>query len=189
MLLLASASILFGFSCKIADLYDEHGMGEPFWGAKYVAGLIWGLAALAIMVLSPSAGISTLALVFYWVLVNKLDHPNHGFGAVIALLGSYPLLGAEAAQHFLLITLCVASYSLAKALRIWSIARFPACRPFWRARPQIYLVSLLAGLVLGNQEPLLTAVLAMIPTEALTIWHKRKQSQVASSSKASPYLA
>ena len=80
---------LFGVTMKIADLFDEHGMKEWFWGDRIAFGFLWGLFGALLVWSRPDVANVTLAMVLAFVVRMRIDYRNHAIATatiVIAFL-------------------------------------------------------------------------------------------------------
>ncbi len=78
-------SALFGLFTKLADLCDEHHW-KPFKGAGLFFGILWGIFGAAVIIGHPLIGSFYLAILFHWILRNKIDYLNHGIATIIILI-------------------------------------------------------------------------------------------------------
>ena len=78
-------SAFFGLFTKLADLCNEH-KWNPFRGAALLFGFLWGIFGAAVVIANPLLGSFYLAILFHWILRNKIDRLNHGIGSVIILI-------------------------------------------------------------------------------------------------------
>lgn len=94
LLLLAAA---FGFSMKISDLLNEHGL-RWFRYDAVVFGLLWGLLGALLVLADDGLANAILAMTLAFIVQLRIDYLNHALGAamiIIAFLftdGFYPLM-------------------------------------------------------------------------------------------------
>ena len=81
-------SFIYGFGQDFADLLDEHGL-KWFKGSAIIIGVISGIAAGIRMILYAPTGAQEVAILLYWLVMNKLDYLNHQISAAIILLFSF----------------------------------------------------------------------------------------------------
>ena len=80
MFLLIIFSFFFGVLTKLADLFNEHGLKEPFKGAAFLSGISWGMIGACLISLNPEVCLFYTGLLLYWILRIKLDYKNHAIG-------------------------------------------------------------------------------------------------------------
>jgi len=80
-------SLLFGFTQKIADGHDEHGLNW-FPGAAMMFGIGSGLLGAILIQATPVHFATYLSLCFYWIYKLKIDYRNHAIALIIILIGS-----------------------------------------------------------------------------------------------------
>lgn len=87
-------SVLFGFTMKVADLLDEHGL-KWFKDSPLLFGILWGGFGSLLMFVGENLAIFLFALVVHWVLRYRIDYLNHGIaasGMLIIFIYLYPSL-------------------------------------------------------------------------------------------------
>lgn len=109
-------SFAFGVLTKLADLFNEHGLKEPFNGASILAGLSWGVAGAGLLYFNPKLRIFYTALIFYWLLRLKLDYKNHAIGGLIVILSSLKICSIELSSHILEIIAILVAYEITRCL-------------------------------------------------------------------------
>jgi len=166
-LLLAIISFTFGISAKYADLYNEHGLKEPFKGASYLAGLIWGICGVLILIISPLSGLTYIAHILYWFQRIKLEYPNHATAGVIVLLAGY-YQGDFLYQHRMELVAVYLAYLTTGYLHSYLQAYYPAMKSFLRLRLRIYLIPLFYSFYHHNWEPIVATCFGMLGTELIT---------------------
>tara|TARA_Y100000310_G_C20611146_1_gene778080 strand:+ start:293 stop:832 length:540 start_codon:yes stop_codon:yes gene_type:complete len=78
-------SAIFGLTTKLSDLFNEHGL-KWFKGADILFGVLWGIFGALTIIGNPLAGSLYLAILFHWILRDKIDYVNHGIAATIIFL-------------------------------------------------------------------------------------------------------
>ncbi len=82
LLSLIAISALFGYSMKIADLLDEHGL-KWFKGADWLAGVAWGMFGSMLLLYNDAIANIMLAMIAGFVIRRRLDYPNHILAALM----------------------------------------------------------------------------------------------------------
>jgi hypothetical protein len=78
-------SAILGFTMKVADLLDEHGL-KWFKGSAILFGLLWGASGALILVLGPNAlAMFWLATFLTYIIKAQIDYINHGIAEIIIL--------------------------------------------------------------------------------------------------------
>ncbi|VHO04728.1 hypothetical protein [Candidatus Rhabdochlamydia sp. T3358] len=110
-------SFAFGVLTKLADLFNEHGLREPFKGSAILAGISWGVVGMGLIYFNPSLRIFYTALVFYWLLSMKLDYKNHAIGGLIVILSSVKICSFDLSVHILEIIVILFAYEVTRYLQ------------------------------------------------------------------------
>ncbi|MDR2539899.1 MAG: hypothetical protein LBC45_04845 [Chlamydiales bacterium] len=110
-------SFAFGVLTKLADLFNEHGLREPFKGSSILAGIFWGIAGMGLIYFNPSLSVFYTALVFYWLLSMKLDDKNHAIGGLIVILSSIKICSLDLSAHVLEIIVIIFAYEITRYLQ------------------------------------------------------------------------
>ena len=79
---------LFGFTIKLADLVNEHGL-RLFWGDSYFFGVAWGVLGALVILGDPTNGIisnAVLAMVLAFIIQLRIDYVNHAIGTVMIIV-------------------------------------------------------------------------------------------------------
>lgn len=86
LLVLIIVSLFFGASMKLADVFDEHGVKEYFYGAKILSGFIWGYLGAFLIWYDLYVGSAILAMILAYILRMRIDYRNHAIGATFVIL-------------------------------------------------------------------------------------------------------
>lgn len=78
-------SCVLGITMKTADLCDEHGC-HFFRGDRIIFGLLWGLAAIALIRVDNALSVIWIAIVLSFIARTKIDYTNHGIATLAILL-------------------------------------------------------------------------------------------------------
>lgn len=81
-------AFIYGFFNDFSDLLDEHGL-KWFQGADVLTGILWAVAAAALMFSYPPIGAYLVGILLFWLVANKLDYFNHQLAAVIVLAAAF----------------------------------------------------------------------------------------------------
>lgn len=84
VVLLITASALFGISMKIADLLNEHGL-KLFKGSNILFGVLWGLFGVMLLKVSDNIANMILAMVLAFILRMRIDYRNHAIATSIII--------------------------------------------------------------------------------------------------------
>jgi hypothetical protein len=173
---LAVVSFGLGIAAKYADLMNEHGMAQPFRGARYLSGLAWGACGFGMILVSPLAGLTYFAHVLYWFERVKLEFPNHAVAGVIIVLGGIYSRGDFLYSHRLQLVAVFLAYLLTGVAQTCLKNRFPPTRPFWRLRLRIYAIPFVYSLYVANVEPMIATSFGMLACEIVTYMHRELES-------------
>lgn len=89
ILVLGALSILFGFSMKLADLVDEHGL-HLFKYSGILLGFVWGsLGATIIYHFDVTVSMFWLATTITYIVKSQIDYFNHGVATAIILISFF----------------------------------------------------------------------------------------------------
>ena len=86
LLILISISLFFGASMKLADVFDEHGVKEYFYGAKILSGFVWGYLGALLIWYDLYVGSAILAMILAYIVRMRIDYRNHAIGATLVIL-------------------------------------------------------------------------------------------------------
>ena len=78
-------SAFFGFTVKMADLLNEHGL-KLFKGSAFLFGMLWGLTGAFFILSNNILSSFFLAILLHWILRYRIDYINHGIAASIILI-------------------------------------------------------------------------------------------------------
>ena len=76
---------LYGFTMKVADLLDEHGL-RLFKGSALVFGALWGFFGALLVLTDPVIANIVLAMNIAFILRLRLDYLNHALAASIIIV-------------------------------------------------------------------------------------------------------
>jgi hypothetical protein len=110
-------SFIFGVLTKQADLFNEHGLREPFKGAALLAGVSWGFSGAFLIYLDFYVGIFYTALILFWILRLKLEYRNHAIGGVLMLIASMWLLAPAFSNHISEVICIIMAYDFTRYLQ------------------------------------------------------------------------
>ncbi|MFA6035567.1 MAG: hypothetical protein WC759_01265 [Candidatus Micrarchaeia archaeon] len=79
---LVAASALFGYSMKMADLLDEHGLKWFKW-ADMLMGIAWGCFGAVLVLYDFTIANIMLAMIAGFVVRKRLDYQNHILAAAL----------------------------------------------------------------------------------------------------------
>jgi hypothetical protein len=171
-ILLAVILFILGGTAKLADLYNEHGLAEPFKGASYLSGVIWGLCGVIVMLISPLAGLTYIAHVLYWFRRIKLEYSNHALAGVMIVLGGYYLQGEFLYSHRNDLIGVYLAYLLTGYVHSYFKNNYPSTRKFLRLRLRIYLVPLCYSLYQCSLDPIMATIFGMVGCELVTYLYR-----------------
>jgi hypothetical protein len=134
-----------------------------------LAGVVWGAAGCAMIVVSPLAGLTYVAHVLYWFQRIKLEYPNHATAGVMMLLAAFTAQGQFFTSHSFELIAIFLAYLVSGQIQTWFKVHRPATRPFWRLRLRIYLIPLVYSIYHWNIEPLVATTFGMIGCEYMTL--------------------
>lgn len=117
MLVLIIFSLIFGVLTKLADLFNEHGLKEPFKGAASLSGISWGVIGAYLISLNPAVCLFYTGLLLYWILRIKLDYKNHAIGGIIMLLASFMFCSPCHVDDLIKISLVIAAYEGTRTIK------------------------------------------------------------------------
>jgi len=172
-IVLAIVLFILGVIAKYADLYNEHGLPEPFKGASYLSGLAWGMCGIIVIIISPLAGLTYIAHVLYWFRRVKLEYSNHALAGVMIVLGGYYFQGEFLYQHRNDLLAVYLGYLITGYIHSYFKNNYPASRTFLRLRLRIYLIPLLYSFYQNSLDPILATVFGMIGCELVTGFYKK----------------
>ena len=175
---LAVVSLILGLAAKYADFMNEHGLPEHFKGAGLLAGFLWGLAGIGMIVVSPLAGLTYIAHVLYWFLRVKLEYPNHALAGIMMVLGGFAFQGQFLYQYRLDLLGVFLAYTVTGYVQTYFKTRYPGTRKFWRLRLRIYAIPLLYSLYWWNIEPMIATGFGMIGCEFMNLIYRDYQEDV-----------
>lgn len=165
---LALAASFLGGIAKYADLLNEHGVTPQFNEPPILSGLLWGISGIAIMLISPVAGLTYVAHVLYWFLRVKLEYPNHAIAGVMILLSSFLLQPYFYASHSLELFGVFLGYTITGYIHTYLKKNKPSCRAFLRLRFRIYFVPLIYSFYLWDFAPFISTCFGMLACEIVT---------------------
>jgi len=82
---LLAVSVLLGYSMKVADLLDEHGL-KWFRGADMLMGIAWGCFGAVLVFYDFAIANMMLAMVAAFIVRRRLDYPNHMLAAALVMV-------------------------------------------------------------------------------------------------------
>ena len=85
---LAIVSVLFGYSMKVADLLDEHGL-KWFRGADMLMGAACGFFGALLIAYDYAIANIALAMLAAFIMRWRIDYPNHVLAAAIMLIAFF----------------------------------------------------------------------------------------------------
>jgi hypothetical protein len=171
--LLAIASFMLGITAKYADLYNEHGLRQPFKGAGFLAGLSWGISGMFMIIFSPLGGLTYIAHVLYWFHRIKLEYTNHAIAGIIMILSGFHFQGEFMASHSVDLIAVYLAYLITGYIQTYFKNNFPKTKWFWRLRLRIYLIPIAYALYHSSLDPIIATGFGMIACEIVTISYKK----------------
>jgi hypothetical protein len=172
-LLLAFFSFMLGITAKYADLYNEHGLKQPFRGAAFLSGLSWGLSGMGMIIVSPLGGLTYIAHVLYWFHRVKLEYTNHALAGVIMVLSGFYFQGEFMAAHSGDLVAVYLAYLLTGYVQTYFKENHPSTKWFWRLRLRIYLIPIAYAIYHNSLDPIIATGFGMIACEIVTISYKK----------------
>ncbi|VVC04585.1 Uncharacterised protein [Candidatus Burarchaeum australiense] len=85
LLYLIAVSALFGYSMKVADLLDEHGL-KWFRDADLLMGAAWGAFGSLLVLYDAVMANILLAMIAGFVLRRRLDYENHVLASMLIVI-------------------------------------------------------------------------------------------------------
>ena len=85
-LALTSLALFYGFTMKVADLLDEHGL-RWFKGDALLFGVLWGAFGAMLVMGDPVVASAIVAQNVAFIARNRLDYRNHQIAAT-AIIGA-----------------------------------------------------------------------------------------------------
>ena len=160
--ILLFSAFLFGIFSKAADLFDEHGAKEPFFGAAITCGILWGFFGSCMVILNHNVGIFYVALLLYWILRVKVDYRNHGIGAVMILITALYFIPNQLHVSILEIIGIITLYEFTKILETWGQKKSERKIIHIILKCRLCLVPCLYSIYLHDMIILYTAYLALL---------------------------
>ncbi len=145
-------------------------MKPLFKEPRLLSGILWRLSGVAVMVVSPAAGLTYTAHVLYWFLRIKLEYPNHAYAGVMILLCACMIQGAYYQAHAMELITVFLGYTLSGYIHAYLKTHSPSWRTFLRLRMRIYLVPLLYSLYLDDKDPFVATCFGMCACEFITYY-------------------
>lgn len=184
-ILLAICSFILGVTGKYADLVNEHGLKQHFYGAGILSGYLWGLAGMGMLFYSPFGGLTYVAHVLYWFWRVKLEYPNHALAGVIMLLSAFFLRGAFLQEHCWELIAVFMAYLVSGYIQTYFKENYPHSAPFWRLRFRIYLIPIVYTIYTKNWDPCIATGFGMIGCEWITLSYREYWEDQRKTSKVS----
>lgn len=169
---LVLCSFMLGAVAKYADLFNDNGLKEPFPGASYLSGVVWGICGMGIVWLSPASGLVYIAHVLYWFQRVKLDAENHSIAGIMIIFS-----GILMHSNFLLdnkwdLLALFLAFSSTGYLHSYLKNNCQGLRIFLRLRLRIYLIPLAYSIFISDYWPFMNTCIGMLGTELVTYFSR-----------------
>lgn len=92
-------SALFGFTIKIADLLNEHGL-RWFYGDALAFGALWGISGSLLVLSDVGVANVVLAMVLAFIIEMRIDYFNHALGTVLIIIAFIAASAFDAKTFF-----------------------------------------------------------------------------------------
>lgn len=173
LIYLALTSFSLGIFAKYADLFNEHGLKQPFKNCSFICGLLWGASGVGMIYFSPEAGLTYIAHVLYWFHRVKLEYTNHAIAGVMMILAGYYFQGQFMAQHATDLILVYLAYTLTGYTQKYFKEHYPASKFFWRMRLRIYLIPVIYAYFTQTVDPIIATGFGMLACEIITLSYRQ----------------
>lgn len=167
----------FGYSNKMADMMNEHGL---YWfrGGSLLFGAAFAVTGSLLMLQSATLATYYSALTLSWFLLLKLDYPNHAIAGVTMIIVGFAQsrYGNVSIVAVAILASSMVGYRLARDL---IIDRFHNLRTLFRLRPDIYLFALGWSVAASSPLPIISTGSGMLVVEIVTYRYSKASSLAA----------
>jgi hypothetical protein len=172
LLILLISGFICGATNKYADLFNEHGLPQPFPYINILSGVIWGIAGSYLIYANSEVGLTYIAMVLYWFLRIKLEYFNHALAGVLMLLTAFYFQSEYIMVHKLELVCLFLGYTVTGYIQKYFKENTVNLSWFWKLRLRIYIVPLVYSIFINDFIPLLVTIIAMLGNEIVRYIYK-----------------